>query len=124
MTEEKKTEVEKESERYKEEIKYLKSQIVKVKFYDRESLAEYFFQIAKCKKWKPSLRDLEKGSEDWKKDKWGYSLKNDYKLIGNIFMRLHEEKNRNAKLENESWFQNLYNEFQNKFADIQMKESK
>lgn len=123
LTEEKKIELYEEKKKYENIIVNLNSKIVKPKAYDKENLAEYYFKVALLKKSKPSLRDLEKGS-DWNKDKWNKHLNTDYKLIGNIFMKLQEEKNKNTKLENEEWFLNLFSEYQIKFSNKQLEESK
>ena len=112
----------KESLELKKEIDLANSKIVNPKSYDKENLADYFFEVAKRKKGRPSSRDLAKGSE-WNKDKWGIVLKNDYVLIGNIFMRLQIEIKNNPKTENQVWLKDLLSEYQNKFADIQIKES-
>ncbi len=114
---------EKQKLEFEKEINIANSKIVRPKNYDKENLADYYFDVAKRKKGNPSVRDLAKGSE-WNKDKWNDALKNDYKLIGNIFMRLQTEIKSNTKLTKEDWFKIMYNEYQIKFADEQLKLSK
>lgn len=108
--------------KYEKEIDLLNSKIVVPKSYDKDNLANYFFDVAKQKKGNPSSRDLAKAS-DWNKDKWSLALKNDYRLIGNIFMILQEAKGKNIELAKEDWFNILYREYQLKFAEIQKRES-
>lgn len=112
---------EKEKKLFDKEIKKLEKNIPKPKSYDMDELSKFYVNFAKQLKAKPSVRELAKYSS-WNKDKWSDKLK-DYKLIGNIFMTLQEEKSNNKKIANEQWFQILFDEYQNKFAKIQMKVS-
>lgn len=121
LTENKKTEFAKLKEEYENDVKQLNAKIIKPKSYDRENLADYFLDVAKRKHGKPSVRDLEKGSSI-QKDKWNRWLNEDYRLIGNIFMRLQEEIKHNPEIENKEWFKNLLTQYQIKFAEMQSKE--
>lgn len=107
----------KTNEEYEKEIEYLRKKLITPKRYDIPELAEYYLKVAKKVRTKPSLRELEKGS-DYNKDKWQKKIYNDVEFVMTLIGKLEKEKDKLP----EKLYKELFREWTEKLSEIQKKD--
>lgn len=104
-----------------EKISQLEKQIIRPSNYDINSLAEYYINCFLKKRGKPSLRDLEKGS-NYNKDKWGKSIFSNPEFLLLVTHKLKKIVQLNPELEISA--NDVSNDFLKRYTKIQETERK
>ena len=104
---------------FNNELKIAESKIVTPKGYEVFELSDFYIKLAKRIKGKPSLRDLEKGS-DYKRGKWEKNIFKDVEFIISLLAKLQNNKDKLSENLNKI----LIEYWTEKYKKIQEKEIK